>query len=390
MTEGPRSNNNTPNDSESGSGENYGDEEIGAFDAEFDTFPIVLAIFIIAVNLTVIILFVRHRTLRSVTNSFLVSLAASDLLAGLCGIPATLYCSATHSFTTCAISNLTWRFISVSTVVHILLVSVDSYIAITHAMRYHNIVTQRAFFALVSLAWFMAAFVSLIQLSWQVGRSEEAAETAEKFQKTYDLATFVLFFVIPLLVMAYIYIRIFSTVRYHEKRIWRFHSPSDQHFSTKGKEESHNYGQRKTVTIFLAMLVIFTVCWLPYFILSFQELNAQQTFDPPAWVLYVFYYYSRFFTSFSNPLMYIFRKRDFKELLPRLICKDGKARCESRANKTLTTVYSNEQCTTNCWILWELKSDRSDGVWFYITDDLSIKQRSTPDPCNTTVREERE
>lgn len=347
MADGPSLHNNTPNDSESGIGENSGDGEMEpSFTAEFDTFPIVLAIFIIAVNLTVIILFIRHRTLRTVTNSFLVSLASSDLLAGLCGIPFVLYCSATHKFTICAITTLIWRFLSVSTVLHILLVSVDRYIAIVHAMRYHNIVTRRAFFALTTLAWTIAAFVSLIQLTWQIHLSEEAQKTSEKNQKTYDLATFVLFFMIPLLVMAYMYIRIFSTVRYHEKRIWRFHSPTNPHFSAKRKAESHSNAQRKTATIFLAMLVIFTACWLPYFILSFQELNA---FEPPEWVLYVFYYYTRYFTSFANPLLYIFGKRDFKEVLPCSVCKnDREERFKSRASTTLTTFYSNEQRTAHC------------------------------------------
>lgn len=344
---GYKSYNNTDDEDYSGSGEYSGDGEIEAgFSAEFDTFPIVLAIFIIAVNLTVITLFIRHRTLRTVTNSFLISLAASDLLAGLLGIPATLCCSAIQDITSCSISVIIWGFISVSTVLHILLVSVDRYIAITHAMRYHNIVTQRAFFALTSLAWMTAAFVSLIPLSWQVNASEEEEfDDVRRAQKAYDLATFVLFFVIPLVVMAFIYVRIFTTVRYHEKKIWRFHSPSDPEKSANGKSESHNNAQRKTATIFLAMLIVFTACWLPYFILSFQELHAP--FEPPPWVLYVFYYYTRFFTSFTNPLLYILGKRDFKEVLPRLFCKNNKARSESRVSTTLTTFYSVEQSVNN-------------------------------------------
>ncbi|XP_078370867.1 histamine H2 receptor-like [Oculina patagonica] len=347
--EGDYPHNNTDDEDYSASGEFSGEEDmfLEGFSAEFDTYPIILAIFIIVVNLTVIILFIRNRSLRTVTNSFLISLAASDLLAGLVGIPMVICCSAFGDNTFCPISLLIWRFISVSTVLHILLVSVDRYIAITHAMRYHNIVTRTVFFTLTILAWSAAAFVSLIQLSWRADAEmdEDEEEQVNKAQITYDLVVFAIFFAVPLFVMAFIYVRIFSTVRYHEKQIWRYHSPSDPEQSQNGKSDSRNSAQRKTATIFLAMLIIFIACWLPYFILSFQEQLSPEEFLPPVWVLYVFYYYARFFTSLANPLLYVLGKRDFREALLSALCKKDKARSESRASTTLTALFTVEQST---------------------------------------------
>ena len=329
------------------SGEFSGEEDmfLEGFSAEFDTYPIVLAIFIIAVNLTVIILFIRNRSLRTVTNSFLIGLAASDLLAGLVGIPMTICCSAFGNNTFCPISLLIWRFISVSTVLHILLVSVDRFIAITYPMRYHNIVTRKVFFTLTGLAWSTAAFVSLIQLSWRANAAmdEDQLEHINTAQITYDLTVFAIFFAVPLFVMAFIYTRIFSTVRYHEKQIWRYHSPSDPEQSHNTKSDSRNSAQRKTATIFLAMLIVFTACWLPYFSLSFQQQLAPEDFSPPVWVQYVFYYYARFFTSLANPLLYVLGKRDFREALVCPLCKNNKARSDSRLSTTLTAMFSVEQ-----------------------------------------------
>lgn len=341
-------NNNTDDEDFSGSGGFSGEEDMFliGFSAEFDTYPIVLAIFIIAVNVTVIILFIRNRSLRTVTNSFLISLAASDLLAGLVGIPVQIWCSAIKDNTICPISLLIWQFISVSTVLHILLVSVDRYIAIAHAMRYHNIVTRKVFFVLTALAWSAAAFVSLIQLSWRanVNMDEEEEEQAYNAQIRFDLSVFALFFAVPLFVMAFIYARIFTTVRYHEKQIWRYHSPSDPAQSQNGKSNprnSQNSAQQKTAAIFLAMLVVFIICWLPYFILSFQE--RLKEILPPVWVQYVFYYYARFFTSLANPLLYVLGKRDFREALFGVFCKKDKVRSESRVSTTLTALFSVEQ-----------------------------------------------
>ena len=314
------------------------DNKMMEFSAEFDTFPIVLACCIIAINLTVIILFIRNRSLKSVTNSFLVSLAASDLLAGLLGIPLSISCSVFGDNIFCPPAQLIWRFISVSTVLHILLVFVDRYIAIKYAMRYHSIITWTVFFALTILAWTSAAFVSLIQLSWRANASIDEDEETNAAQVIYDLTIFALFFALPLCVMAFTYGCIFITVRYHERQIWRYHSPSDPEHACV----VHNRAQRKTAIIFLAMLIVFVVCWFPYFVLSFQEEFGHGD-ALPIWVMYVFYYYTRFFTSLSNPLLYVLGKKDFREALVQAICKKSNARTEKRASKAMTALCGIQQ-----------------------------------------------
>ena len=85
---------NTADEGSFGSGELSGDEiDMEEFSLEFDTFPVVLACFIVILNVMVIVMFIRNRSLRTVTNSFLVSLAVSDLLAGLVGIPLAITCT---------------------------------------------------------------------------------------------------------------------------------------------------------------------------------------------------------------------------------------------------------------------------------------------------------
>ena len=331
-------NNDTNNEGLASDSGEYYEERMMKFSAEFDTFPIVLACCIIAINLTVIILFFRNRSLKSVTNSFLASLAASDLLAGLLGIPLTISCSVFGDNNFCKPALLLWRFISVSTVLHILLVSVDRYIAIKYAMRYHNIVTWTVFFALTTLSWTSAAFVSLIQLSWRVNASIDDDKETNTAQARYELTIFALFFALPLCVMALTYGRIFVVVRYHERQIWRYHSPSDP----KHPCAEHNRAQRKTAIIFLAMLIVFVVCWFPYFVLSFQEEFGHED-TLPVWVMYVFYYYSRFFTSLSNPLLYVLGKKDFREALIQVICKKSNARTKNRGNTAMTALCGTQQ-----------------------------------------------
>ncbi|XP_068717932.1 histamine H2 receptor-like [Montipora capricornis] len=305
-------------------------------------FPITIACLIIATNVTVMVLFIRHGSLRTVTNSFLVSLAASDLLAGLIGIPLTISCNVFHVFgdAFCSPSLMIWVFISVSTVLHILLVSVDRFIAIKYAIRYYNIVTRNVFFVLTSLTWASAAFVTLIQLSWRTNASIDTDE--EEGQKNpaqiiYDLTIFALFFAVPLCIMTLTYTSIFRTVRYHERQIWRYQRPSEPEVARK---TAHNDAQRRTAVIFLIMLIVFVICWFPYFILSFLgQFGHEESFS--RWVLYVFFYYPRFFTSLSNPLLYVLGKRDFRKALVPAVREKNKGRNESRGNDTAVSFVRN-------------------------------------------------
>lgn len=100
------------------------------FSPEFDTFPIVLAIFIAMFNSFVLFLAARVRSLRTVTNLILGSLAFSDLLSGVLGIPFYLACSAIQETVVCGITQMLTRFFSISIVLHLLLVSVDRHIAV--------------------------------------------------------------------------------------------------------------------------------------------------------------------------------------------------------------------------------------------------------------------
>ena len=324
----------------SGSGDHL--EDHSGFSAKFDIFPITLACLIVAINLTVMVLFIRNSSLKTVTNSFLVSLAVSDLLAGLIGIPLSISCSVFRDNTFCPPSQLIWRFISVSTVLHILLVSVDRYIAIKYAIRYHNIVTRHVFLALTSLAWATATFVSFIQLSWREQASlddEDDDEDTNPAQTIYELTVFVLFFAVPLCIMAFTYNRIFLTVRYHERQIWRYHCPSDLE---QAQHTHQNKAQCRTAIIFLAMLIVFIICWFPYFILSFQE-RFEHTDSLSAWVIYVVYYYPRYFTSLSNPMLYVLGKRDFREALVQAVRRTTTGRNEIRGSTTLTALHAAEQ-----------------------------------------------
>lgn len=271
-----------------------------------DTLPVILAFLIIITNGLGIFLFIRNRRLRNITNTFLVSLAISDLLTGLFAIPFYLVCSATQS-TLCRVTILFWRFTTTSTVLHLLVVTLDRYAAIVHAIRYHAIITRSRANIAIFTTWTLSLIVSLVQLFWPMASHYEDDHTIV----IYLLTTLVVFFVLPLLVMIYSYISIFNVVRYHEKQIKKQNRPSALE---KRKDSTLDIpAQWKSALVFLVMTIVYVICWFPYFVYMLRD--ALFPILIPHWAEYVFFYYPRFITSLTNPIFYIVGKHDFRKAL---------------------------------------------------------------------------
>ncbi|EDO45061.1 predicted protein, partial [Nematostella vectensis] len=123
---------------------------------------LVLAVFIIIVNTWVLVLFSKKLSLRNITNTVLCSLAVSDMLTGYLSIPMFVVCNVIRNTPTCIMSDVFLRFTSISTVAHLLAVTVDRYLAIMHALRYHMIVTRRRAYIVLFLIWVTSVFMSLV------------------------------------------------------------------------------------------------------------------------------------------------------------------------------------------------------------------------------------
>ena len=312
-------------DSEDG---NDGDYDI--FYLETDIFPIVLSLFIVIINSLVLIMVAKRRSLRAIpTNIILASLALSDLLTGLLSIPLFIICNIIRQENICYAATLVLRFTSVSTVLHLVLATVDRYLVIIHALRYYSLVTKKRVYAAIAFVWSTAVFMSLIQATWMtpdtMGIDGNPPEHVKIKEIRYDIFCLVALFGLPLCFMAFTYGRIVLVVLQQRRNI--------QKNSVPGWQETRKRNRRewKAVTIFAIMLLLYVVCWLPYFILRLQHNIGSQLFELPHVVEYVLVYL-RFATSLLNPCLYIFGKQDFRMTLE--LCTKTKRRGASNSEGT--------------------------------------------------------
>ena len=273
---------------------------------------IMFCVLIIAFNSVVIALMRWKETLRTSSNIILVSLAVSDLMFGLFGIPLFFSCSITVTYTSpgsptaCVCSVLFMQFTAVSTVLHFLLVACDRYIRINVSMLYSTLVTwPRVKCALIAI-WLISPAVVTVQLAWY--KAKNYRETKDK-HTVFFLVLVVAFFAVPLLFMLCIYGHII-VVSIHHLRAMR---ALRKNLGTTIKTRSIARDMRGTV-ILISMLAVFSGCWFPFFLMMLQSYTSVHLIPTSSWVL-CYTFFARFIPPLTNPMFCAFCKRNFRNAL---------------------------------------------------------------------------
>ena len=276
-----------------------------------DTIPaVVIMVFILVINCSVILLISCYSSLRTATNIILASLAVSDFLVGFVGIPLLVTCSsATYLTSVCTSSVIFFTFMALSTVLHITVMTCDRYIYIRWALRYPEIVHRSRVFTVLGITWLISLGQSLVRLSWtwniSIATAEEDLALVQEKETTYFLFNIIVFFVIPLIVMVVLDAHMLLLLRRQCQRIARENLPTE--FFRREKKLQRR--QQRAVLTCVLLLFLYVIFWLPYFIL---QLVQQHHPGKIPYALLLTIYYLRLCTSVFNPLTYTLRKYDLK------------------------------------------------------------------------------
>lgn len=286
-----------------------------------DTIPaLVMMVFILVINGGVILLISCNSHLRKTSNIILASLAVSDLLVGLVGIPLLVTCNSTFSISICLSSTIFFSFIALSTVSHIVVMTCDRFVYIIWAMRYHNFVNRSRVLAVLAFIWFLSLTACVrISWTWQVNikNSEEDMAKVKEQEKVYLFIQFTVFFAFPLAVMTVLDTRMLLLLRQQYQRIMKENLPVE-HRSSENKFQKR---QRKVVSICVFLLILYVTCWLPYFILDVMQFYAAEKVKALPKIPLLVIYYLRLCTPLVNPLLYTLRKPDLKKVVKSLAFK---------------------------------------------------------------------
>ncbi|KAL6434847.1 hypothetical protein ACFW04_005196 [Cataglyphis niger] len=185
-------------------------------------------------NMLVIASVRRHRRLRVVTNCYVVSLAAADLLVAMCAMTfnASVELSGgkwLFGAVMCDLWNSLDVYFSTASILHLCCISVDRYYAIVSPLEYTVIMRQSTVGCMLGSAWVLPALISFIPIFMGWYTTEEHLDYMAKHPGScefrvnlpYALISSCVSFWIPGLVMIIMYWKIYKEAIRQRKALSR-------------------------------------------------------------------------------------------------------------------------------------------------------------------------
>ncbi|XP_070700060.1 histamine receptor H2b [Pempheris klunzingeri] len=295
------------------------------------------------------------RRLWRLANCFVVSLAVTDLLLGLLVLPL----SATVELRSgkwplggalCNIYISLDVLLCTASILTLLAISVDRYLAISAPLSYSRRVTPlRVTLAMIAI-WALSLAVSFVpihlglntadyrvqHLDWGMGDEDKEGRYCQfEWNNNYVLIYTSGSFYLPLLVMCGMYLCICRVAREQARRI-RAATPS---FARTASTAAIAQEHKATVTL-AAVLGAFVICWFPYFTF-FTCMGMKEKRNPPN-TLHSVVLWLGYFNSALNPILYPAFNRDFRRAYGELL------RCRGLSHRKLqlTRVSVHKQLTS--------------------------------------------
>lgn len=329
---------------------------------------VILSVITLATTLSnafVIATISQSKKLQTPANFLIASLAITDLLVSILVMPICVLYTVIHTWTLGQIVCDIWLSSDITcctaSILHLCVIALDRYWAITDAVEYSKKRTPGRAAGMVAIAWVIAISISLPPLFWRQVKADEltscSVNTDHIFYTIYSTSGA---FYIPTLLLIVLYGRIYVEARKRilkqspkkmGKRLTSAHlatnSPGsvasttslqcgrhDTPSSDTGSSASENQvkvtvsdallekkrisaaRERKATKTLGIILGAYIVCWLPFFIYTLVVAACDTCFNPE---LFDFFTWLGYLNSLINPIIYTMSNEDFKKAFHKLV-----------------------------------------------------------------------
>ncbi|CAO2634162.1 5-hydroxytryptamine receptor 1B [Lemmus lemmus] len=318
-------------------------------------------------NAFVIATVYRTRKLHTPANYLIASLAVTDLLVSILVMPISTMYTVTGRWTLGQVVCDFWLSSDITcctaSIMHLCVIALDRYWAITDAVEYSAKRTPRRAAIMITLVWVFSISISLPPFFWRQAKAEE--EVLDCFVNTdhvlYTVYSTVGAFYLPTLLLIALYGRIYVEARSRilkqtpnktGKRLTRAQLITDSPGSTSSvtsinsrapdvpsesgspvyvnqvkvrvsdalleKKKLMAARERKATKTLGIILGAFIVCWLPFFIISLVMPICKDA----CWfhmAIFDFFNWLGYLNSLINPIIYTMSNEDFKQAFHKLI-----------------------------------------------------------------------
>ena len=216
-----------------------------------------VTLWVITANTLIVIVVALSPKLHRKMYIFIVSLAASDLLNGVIA-PVTWYMQTAgglndRAFIVCLVMYALMVYPMIASIMNILSVAVDRYLAVQFPLHYHTWLTTRRALSLVTAVWLYATAIVSLLLLWHNNSCGMSI-----FPRAFMGILTCLHYFVGFIAICYIYGRIYLTARTHHKR---------------EVEADHQHANKefKATKAVIVTVGAFFVCWTPLTATLFLE-----------------------------------------------------------------------------------------------------------------------
>ncbi|XP_056130962.1 neuromedin-U receptor 2 [Lampris incognitus] len=306
-------------------------------------------------NLLTCTVIAKHKKMRNPTNLYLLSLAVSDLLMLLFGMPLEIYDlwqNYPFSFGEggCYFKTFLFETVCFASILNVMALSVERYVAVVHPLKIRYISTNEHAKRVIIFVWAMSMVCAIPNTSlhgifylpeWT---NESAICTVVKPLWIYNLIiliTTVCFYFVPMVMISVLYLVMgihLGRAGHHLSRNHGKNCTSD----TRGKIHLEN-GHRRQVTKMLSIVVaVFGVCWAPFHIERLLWSSIRQWTD----LMHVIHQFVHilsgilfYLSSAVNPIIYNLLSTRFCECFRELVCSQKKDSASLRDSQSFPKIF---------------------------------------------------
>ncbi|KAK9528565.1 hypothetical protein VZT92_012718 [Zoarces viviparus] len=286
-------------------------------------------------NLLTCAVIAEHKKMRNPTNLYLVSLAVSDLLVLLFGMPLEIYdLWQNYPFPFgeggCYFKTFLFETVCFASILNVTALSVERYIAVVYPLKTRYLSTKQHAKRVITIVWAVSMVcaipnTSLHGIFYLPGRMEESAIcTVLKPLWIYNMLmqiTTVCFYFVPMMVISVLYL-VMGLHLCRERR-----QPGGnlaRNCSSIIRRKMSGNGRRRQINKMLSIVVaVFGVCWAPFHIERLLWSSISQWTD----LMYNIYQYVHivsgvffYLSSAVNPIIYSLLSTRFRECFRELVC----------------------------------------------------------------------
>ncbi|XP_031565159.1 octopamine receptor beta-2R-like isoform X2 [Actinia tenebrosa] len=328
--------------------------ELGAKHVILSISLVLIQFFAIFGNTMLFLVVYRKPHLRTRTNMFILNLAFADLGVAILCMPFSVITCVRQSWVfgdaLCQFNgfiNITFAMCSLLTLTAI---GIDKYFTIVKPLD--RVMTRQRALLMLAVAWVEPVLFASLPLTgftryeYKQGSSQCGVQNPVSLAQTIHAGlVFLVAYVIPLSIMGFAYVKIYKTARLHNRRM--SHTSMTTRVST-----SRSIQNQIALTIFI-MLMVFIICWTPYFIYV-AYITANHVTNDLTGDLGLAAYWCVFLNSALNPYIYGIRNPHFRAAFKEVWMSATRSFCSLFSNvkkrgysNSSTTVTKTSQASPN-------------------------------------------